>query len=145
MADEINPLHRIFVAGGARSGQPEAPATSIDDGLPVLTDVVVDAVPVPGMVEAIAPTMSAEAVLPPDRVETLARELLFARLPTQRQALTEEVATWLDDQLPQVVLRVVDGLTDQIIAQVTAEARETLLPRLQMALEEHSQPSRDAD
>lgn len=150
MADQANPLRRVFVAGvagGARPSQAEAPAPSVDDDLPVLTDVVaVATASAPAALDAVAPVEPAAAPLPPDRVEALARELLFARLPMQRQALADELAAWLDDQLPQAVLRVLDGVTDRIIAQVTEEARDSLLPRLQVALEdEESQPPRDAD
>ena len=74
----------------------------------------------------------------------MARELLFDRLPRQRQALAEELSAWLDDELPQIVLRVLDGVTDQLIEQVTAEARAALLPKLQMVIEDQSQPPRDA-
>ena len=106
------------------------------DELPVLTDVIT-ASPAP-------PEPPLAAILPPDCVEALARELLFDRLPRQRQALAEELTAWLDDELPQIVLRVLDGVTDQLIEQVTAEARAALLPKLQMVIEDQSQPPRDA-
>lgn len=123
-ADALMRRHRVFVAGGAHTAAvPTAPEA---EDIPVLTEVV--------------PAKATAAELPPsplapDRVETLARELLFERLPIQRQALAEELAAWLDAELPQVVMGVLDGITDQLVAQVAAEARAALLPRLQAALE----------
>ncbi len=111
--------------------------------LPLLTDIVA-AIPASAP-ETVPPEPSTVAIPPPDRVEALAREMLFDQLPRQRQALAEELSAWLDDALPQIVLRVLDGLADQLIEQVTAEARAALLPRLQMVIEDQSQPSQDAD
>jgi hypothetical protein len=127
-ANKLMLRHRSFVAGAAT----EPPPAETDD-LPVLTEVV-DAGSAPVAEEP------ATAPLPPDRIEALARELLFDRLPVQREALANEMSAWLDQELPQVVMRVLDGLADQMIAQVTAEARAALLPRMQAALEEESQP-----
>lgn len=110
--------------------------------LPVLTEIV-EATPAPTPEPALPESPSAP-MLPPDRVEALAREMLFDKLPRQRQALAEELAAWLDDELPQIVLRVLDGVTDQLIDQVTAEVRAVLVPRLQMVIEDQSQPSRNA-
>ncbi len=116
--------------------------TGGDEDLPLLTDIVTNLhSPTP---EAVMPEPPSTAILPPDRVEALAREMLFDRLPRQRQALAEELAAWLDDALPQIILRVLDGVTDQLIEQVTAEARAILLPKLQMVIEDESQPSRNA-
>lgn len=123
---------------------PPAGGDTDDDGLPVLTDIVAPVAAISPPDPAL-PESPAAPILPPDRVDALAREMLFDRLPRQRQALAQELAVWLDDELPQVVLRVLDSITDQLIEQVTAEARAILLPRLQMVIEEQSQPSRHAD
>jgi hypothetical protein len=126
---------RVFVAGGARSPVPttppvvETPAVENED-LPVLTEVFV---PPPEMppIEVEPP----EPVIPQETIDARAVELLQAQLPFQRQALADELAAWLDNELPQVVTRVLDGVTDQIIGQVTEAARAALLPRLQDVLE----------
>ena len=55
-----------------------------------------------------------------------------------RAALARELEAWLDEKLPDAVLRVLDGLSDQLIAQVAAQARLELLPRLKNALETRS-------
>lgn len=119
---------RTFVAGGVRT-------TSMAEGddLPVLTEIVTGPLVAP----------ASEQAIPPERIEAMARELLFERLPLQRQALAEELTAWLDAELPQVVMRVLDGVTDLIVAQVTQEARAALLPRLQAALEADHPAIRD--
>ncbi len=134
-ADSFMRSHGLAAAPPARSG-------GEDDGLPVLTDIVSTTSTL--TLEPAPPDPLPSSVLPPDRLEALAREMLFDRLPRQRRALAEELAAWLDDELPQIVLRVLDGVTDQLIDQVTAEARAILLPKLQMVIEDENQASRSA-
>ena len=55
-----------------------------------------------------------------------------------RAALARELEAWLDEKLPEAVLRVLDGLSDQMISQVAAQARLELLPRLKNTLESGS-------
>jgi hypothetical protein len=135
-ANQLMRRHRSFVAGGAQPTMPETPPTDRDD-LPVLTEVVESAE------QALLDSSGPESVptVAPERIEALAREMLFERLPVQRQALAEELATWLDNELPQVIMRVLDGITDQLVAQIADESRAALLPRLQAALEEEPVPS----
>lgn len=139
--DQANKLmrRRVFVASGARPLAPPpavepAPADTTStielDDLPVLTEVVAPSLEVPPL-EMEAP----EPIIPQELIEARAAELLHAHLPFQRQAIADEVAAWLDTELPQVVVRVLDGLTDQIIGRVTEEAKAVLVPRLQDALE----------
>lgn len=128
-ADTLIQRRRVFVAGGVRSLRPapgeEVPAVRNGD-LPVLTDVVV---PLSELPPAPQPT------IPQEQIDARAMELLQARLPLHRQAVADELLAWLDTELPQVVMRVLDGVTDQIIAQVTEDARAALLPRIRDALE----------
>ena len=49
-------------------------------------------------------------------------------------ALSQELEDWLDMHLTEAVLRVLDGVADQLVARITQEARQDLLPRLQAAL-----------
>jgi hypothetical protein len=52
-----------------------------------------------------------------------------------KSALAFELETWLDQELPQHVLRVLDGITDQLIIQLSLKARAELLPRLQAGID----------
>lgn len=106
---------------------PDSEMADLDD-LPLLTEVFVTPL------EA-EPEEPPEPVIPDELVAARAVEMVQARLPDQRQALADELSSWLDRELPLVVMRVLDGTTDQIIAQVTAEARAALLPRIQEVLE----------
>jgi hypothetical protein len=134
-ADSLIQRHRPSgTAGGPHQ------AVSENDDLPMLTDVIVTE----DMGPAAVPAFVHIAPPDPEHVAELAREMLLARLPAQRQAIAGELAAWLDKELPPVVLRVLDGIADQIIAQVTTEALATLMPRMQAALDEESQSSRDA-
>jgi len=76
--------------------------SSPDDDLPVLTEVVSDA---------------ALATAPPHMQEHL-------------DALREELTRWLNEELPHAVLKVTDGLADQLMGELTHQAEQQLLPRL---------------
>lgn len=122
-ADSLMRRHRPIPAGDA-AGAAAKPVEA--DDLPVLTEIVAAA--------------DEPALPPPIRdIEELLRERLAAALPQQRELLRRELATWLDEQLPQLVMRVLDGVSDQLVAQINTQARVTLLPKLQAALDADNQ------
>lgn len=135
-ADRLMRRHRVFVAGS--QAPLDAPSYPLDD-LPVLTDMVApeDAAPTPPV-----PVISPKAI--EERAQVLAHEFMLERLSAQRATIEKEVVAWLDSELPHIVMYVVDGLTDQLVAQITAAVRLELMPKLQLAIEAESQPSQDA-
>jgi hypothetical protein len=100
-ADALIRHTRVYVAGSPTLT--EEPAAT-DDDLPVLTDIVT------------------------------AHEASLATAPPHLQqhldALREELSRWLDQELPQAVLKVTDGLADQLMGELTHQAETKLLPRL---------------
>lgn len=100
-ADALIRRTRVFVAG---SSQEAAQNSSAEDDLPVLTDVVTE-------------HDAALATAPPHMQKHL-------------DALREELSRWLDQELPQAVLKVTDGLADQLMGELTHQAEKNLLPRL---------------
>lgn len=138
-ADRLMRRHRVFLAGSQAS---VAAAPEPADDLPVLTDMVA----APEAEAALAaPGPAVPAATIEERAQVLAHEFMLERLAAQRQTIEKEVIAWLDTELPHIVMYVVDGLTDQLVAQVTAAVRLELLPKLQLAVEAESQPSQDAD
>jgi hypothetical protein len=124
-ADSLMRRHRAFVAGDSPApGTARAAALSEAEDLPVLTEVVGDTE------SSTAPTPSAVT-----DIDALLRDRISALQPHQRELLRRELATWLDEQLPQLVMRVLDGVTDQLVAQINTQARVSLLPKLQAVLE----------
>ena len=57
--------------------------------------------------------------------------------------IARELDVWLDENLPQAVVHVMDGITDKLIQQIHASAREELLPRLKRALRDDSEAGED--
>lgn len=100
-ADALIKRTRVYVAGSSVSA---AEATPAEDDLPVLTDVVTD-------------HEAALATAPPHMQQHL-------------DALREELSRWLDQELPHAVLKVTDGLADQLMGELTDQAEKNLLPRL---------------
>ncbi|HUY03759.1 MAG TPA: hypothetical protein VMV33_10765 [Rhodocyclaceae bacterium] len=111
-ADALMRRHRVYVAGAA-STAPEPALVDESDDLPLLTDIVA----------AEPPTETAGADIDLER-----------RLAEHHAALVLELETWLDEQLPQLVIRAMDGITDHLVTQITRRAQEQLLPRLDVML-----------
>lgn len=100
-ADALIRRTRTYVAGSPTV--PLQPLPSEDD-LPVLTDIVTE-------------HDAALATAPPHMQQHL-------------DALREELSRWLDQELPNAVLKVTDGLADQLMGELTDQAEKNLLPRL---------------
>jgi len=81
-----------------------APEAMRDDDIPILTDKLTE-------------SEAALATAPPHMQHHL-------------DALREELALWLEQELPQAVLKVTDGLADQLVGELTNQAERNLLPRL---------------
>lgn len=113
-ADALIKRTRVYVAG---SSAPAAEATPPEDDLPVLTDIVTD-------------HEAALATAPPHMQQHL-------------DALREELSRWLDQELPHAVLKVTDGLADQLMGELTDQAEKNLLPRLIARLDGTAAQSED--
>jgi len=129
------PRRRMFVAGGARPPAAAIPVEPLPE-LPVLTEIVDPTAPLP---------LPPELVIPPERVEALARAMLSELLPARQQQVADALGVWLDGELPHIVMHVLDGLTDHIVAQVTADVHASLIPALQAALEMDPQTAENVE
>jgi hypothetical protein len=103
-ADALIRRTRVFVAGSAESVPPPQADCPPDEDVPVLTDIV-------------TARDAALATAPPHMQEDL-------------DALREELSRWLEQELPHAVLKVTDGLADQLMGELTHQAEKHLLPRL---------------
>jgi len=117
-ADALMRRHRVFVAGAADKTEPEA--GSGDEDIPLLTEVVAAG----------------------DHVSDLPANIASLDPAELRSALAFEMEAWLDQELPQHVMRVLDGITDQLIIQLSLKARADLLPRLQNILATRQQAAK---
>jgi hypothetical protein len=100
-ADALIRRTRVFVAGASPDVLQVPPP---EDDLPVLTDIVTE-------------HEAALATAPPHMQQHL-------------DALREELSRWLEQELPQAVLKVTDGLADQLMGELNHQAEKKLLPRL---------------
>lgn len=89
------------------------------DNIPLLTDVVADA-------------------SQPTSLESVA---VASHLDISTD-ITRELDVWLDENLPQVLVHVMDGITDKLIQQVLDSAREDLLPRIKHMLQDNTDPGK---
>lgn len=96
------------------AGSSREAAPPAEDDLPVLTDIVSE-------------QEAALATAPPHMQQHL-------------DALREELSRWLEQELPHAVLKVTDGLADQLMGELTDQAEKNLLPRLIARLDGTASP-----
>ncbi|MBI5862479.1 MAG: hypothetical protein HZB64_09935 [Rhodocyclales bacterium] len=110
-ADALIRRHRVFVA----ASQADANATPAEGMATASTDAGLDTEPeLPLLTEIVT-------------LDELASPSLEAQCA---HAIQEEITRWLDEELPGAVLKVTDGLADQLVQKITHQAGNALLPRV---------------
>ena len=140
---------RSFVAGTAATEFDEqaghAAGTELEE-VPVLTDVVGDG------------AVREQHHQPPDdagkkiqsearvalQIESAVRQRIDQLLSDRQDQLAREIEAWLDQQMPQLVIRAMDGITDHLVALLTNRAKDELLPRLEATMRKSDEDSDDA-
>jgi hypothetical protein len=121
-ADVLMQRYRPFAAG---------------DDVPLLTEVIDAEIPLaPPLTLEPAPTVVDDQA----RIDELVRQRLNELLPKLRRQVAEELEAWFDDQLPLIVLSILDGVTDRIVGQISSRARGDLMTWLQTAGEDVDKP-----
>jgi len=142
---------RSFVAGskpqqGENSGKTEPVADSASEDVPLLTDVVDDNVVARHSQTQGIETGNAESEASVALSFEIALRRRLDELLLGRQALlARELEAWLDEQMPQLVIRAMDGITDHLVALLANRAKDELLPRLEAALSPPDVPESAAD
>lgn len=114
-ADALMRRHRVFVASGNATTEATENPSSQEDDIPVLTEVVAEVVAESSPNESPAPIPVQEL------------------LDSQRAKIEQTIEQWLDEKLPEEVLRVMDGISDQLIGSLVTRMRNELLPQLLLA------------
>lgn len=99
-----------------------------DEDFPVLTEVVEGSEAAPRSSET-APHSADLAA----QIEATVRERLDHLLKEHQTQLSQEIESWLDEQMPQLVIRAMDGITDHLVTLLAGRVRDELLPRLEKA------------
>ncbi len=113
---------RVFIASSVNS--PTNASTSPADAAP---EIVFDAVGQDVRDEEDDLPLLTEVVTGPLPVATLANQ---AANQAQLDAVHQELARWLAEELPEAILKVTDGVADQLMKELTDQAERQLLPRL---------------
>lgn len=120
-ADEFIRRRRAQLGGAALEAP--LPATAAEDDIPTLTEIVDNA------------SLPVNPAAPEAAAQKSGRDI--------NVEVARELEAWLDENLPQVVVHVMDGITDKLIQQVHDSARADLLPRLRRALREDADAGED--
>ncbi|MFA7269355.1 MAG: hypothetical protein WC073_08425 [Sterolibacterium sp.] len=137
---------RSFVAGAQPTEPTAARETAHDsslDEVPVLTDVV-------GVADSLESSRNTTTGAVPEttlagQIEAAVRDRLGQLLMERQAELAQEIETWLDEQMPQLVIRAMDGITDHLVALLSNRARDELLPRLESAMRRPNEEAAGAD
>lgn len=113
-ADALMRRTRSYVASAPK---PVADSTAVSPVSPPFADGATPDDDVPVLTEKVTAGEAALATAPPHMQQHL-------------DALREELALWLEQELPHAVLKVTDGLADQLMGELTHQAEMNLLPRL---------------
>lgn len=120
-ADALMRRTRSYVASPPPSSPAEIATTSVHEPAEIpRAEAVDDDIPV--LTEKLTANEAALATAPPHMQHHL-------------DALREELALWLEQELPHAVLKVTDGLADQLMGELTHQAEKNLLPRLMSRLD----------
>jgi ElaB/YqjD/DUF883 family membrane-anchored ribosome-binding protein len=92
-----------------------------DDDFPVLTEIVDASDVLPHSADIAA------------QIEATVRERLDLLLKERQANLSQEIEAWLNEQMPQLVIRAMDGITDHLVALLSNLVRDELLHRLEEA------------
>ncbi|AJP47812.1 hypothetical protein PG1C_03710 [Rugosibacter aromaticivorans] len=118
-ADKLIQRRRVFIASPS---QPVSPPV-VETGIETVSHVE----PTPHIAEH----ATADHDLPLLTERVTAPEPALADLQaSQRDAVQKELAHWLEQELPATILKVTDGIADQLLGELTRKAEEHLLPSL---------------
>jgi len=133
---------RTFVAGANSDPAPFTAADPIEEEVPVLTEIV-DRTGAPAHSAEISET--GLQAMQDQQIDAAVRVRLEQLLLSRQSELAVEIENWLDEQMPQLVIRAMDGITDHLVALLANRARDDLLPRLEnvMRLPDSAQPEAD--
>jgi len=136
-ADKLIQRRRVFIASPSSAAQSAAPAHFFEaaEGNPI---------------EAI-PTLPAHPLAEHDADHDLPllTEKITSPTPSladiqalQRDAVQKELASWLEQELPLAILKITDGVADQLLGELTRNAEQHLLPSLMAQLSDHQRDHR---
>lgn len=141
---------RTFVAGANNETAGLTGASENDEDIsleevPVLTEVVGTGSTPEYSADVPGPTPQATLAQQAQQIEAAVRERLDQLLTARQAELAQEIETWLDEQMPQLVIRAMDGITDHLVALLANRARDELLPRLETAMRLADEDLADTD
>jgi hypothetical protein len=122
-ADALIRRRRIFVAAAHSASSADEYTQSMDATTP---DSIVAGI----NTEPELPLLTEIVTL--DEITSPSTEVQLA------SAIHEEIRRWLDEELPDAVLKITDGLADQLVQKLTFQAENELLPRVLTRLENPS-------
>ncbi|KON80599.1 hypothetical protein PA01_02125 [Azoarcus sp. PA01] len=110
---------------GADLPEPDEFVALDDDELPVLTDIVD-----PSELEGLELAEPLPAAAAPEEPIPIAASELAEQLVSLDTAISREIENWFATELPQLLSRELDKLSDRLRVETLAHVRATLLPAL---------------
>lgn len=112
------------------------------DDIPLLTEMVRDGQQ-PSHTTATTLCPSEAAIT--KRIEEAVREQIAHLLIERQSQLANEIETWLDEKMPQLVISAMDGITDHLVSILANRTRDELLPRLESVMQRTAEDKPGSD
>ncbi|MDO8314083.1 MAG: hypothetical protein Q7T00_02395 [Rugosibacter sp.] len=136
-ADQLIQRRRVFIASPslhASSPMPtHVPAHFFEAESEAAVEHTIETAPIAPAAHLVADDADHDLPLLTEKVTSLAPSLADIQA-AQRDAVQKELTCWLEQELPLAILKITDGIADQLLGELTRKAQEHLLPNLMMHL-----------
>lgn len=133
-ADKLIQRRRVFIASPSHPASTPMPEGSFETAPDTTIEQIVETAPT---IEPTGPLAEHDAdydlPLLTEKITALAPSLADIQA-SQRDAVQKELARWLEQELPLAILKITDGIADQLLGELTCKAEEHLLPNLMAQL-----------
>lgn len=124
-ADKLIQRRRVFIASPSHPASPAIPAHIFE----VADESTIETTPTAPITHLAEHDADHEFPLLTEKVTSSAPSLADIQA-LQRDAVQKELTSWLEQELPLAILKITDGIADQLLGELTRKAEEHLLPGL---------------
>lgn len=123
--DKLIQRRRVFIASPSPPASPAIPTPFVE----VADESTIETTPTAPATHLVEHDADHEIPVLTEKVTSLAPSLASIQA-LQRDAIQKELSAWLEQELPITILKITDGIADQLLGELTRRAEEHLLPNL---------------
>lgn len=128
-ADKLIQRRRVFIASPSPRASPPMPAHFFEATSEAAVERTIETASIVPAAHLAEDDADHDLPLLTEKVTSLAPSLADIQA-SQRDAVQKELTCWLEQELPLAILKITDGIADQLLGELTRKAEEHLLPNL---------------